>query len=87
MLISLMATSYSSVPNCRGGVVTDFEIFYHQFHFIKTPHFMKFGIDYFNPTNNLPNSFIFMRFRVYFPHFLPKFSDPPTLYDPPILSF
>ena len=24
-------------------------------------------------TNNLPNSFIFMRFRVSFPHFLPKF--------------
>ena len=24
-------------------------------------------------TNNLPNSFIFMRFRASFPHFLPKF--------------
>ena len=37
-------------------------------------YFMKFGLDYFNPTNNLPNSFIFMRFRASFPHFLPKFS-------------
>ena len=41
------------------------------------PPLLPFGLDYFDPTNNLPNSFIFMRFRVYFPHFLPKLSAPP----------